>query len=73
MLSRNGQKSVKTEKESNGVPHDPEISESRFFIVYLEETLEKRVLKNRGLKTAIMQWSSCPRMSIECVQKKTDF
>ena len=73
MLSRIGLKVGPKKKEPKGVPFDPEILKSRFFAIYLVKTVKLGVPKNRGVKTVIMQWSSCPRMSIECVQKRNDF
>ena len=73
MLSRIGQKVGPKKKEPKGVPFDSEILKSRFFTIYLVKTVKFRVPKNRGVKTVIMQWSSCPRMSIGLMKKRNDF
>ena len=70
---RKRSKSGPDKKEPKGVPFDPEFSRLHFLAFLLVKTLKNEVPKNGGLKSAIMQWSSCPQMSIKGDQKRVHF
>ena len=66
-------KSGPDKKEPKGVPFGPEFSRLHFLSFLLVKTLKNEVPKNGALKSSIMQWSSCPHVSIESGQKRVDF